>query len=167
MGLKSLLKKLKKSNYFIEWSKSNPDNFFSYAFKTIENDKESPWQFGFYHKSTDKMTTFILENNSVEIQEEEEIFKKPDMKVMPIDIKKIKMPFEKILKKAEELQKNEYPKELISKTIAILQNLEEYATIWNITYVTQSFKTLNIKVNPENGKIISHDLESLMSLIKK
>src|SRR3989344_2954245 len=162
MGLKSLLKKLKKSNYFIEWSKSNPDNFFSYAFKTIENDKESPWQFGFYHKSTDKMTTFILENNSVEIQEEEEIFKKPDMKVMPIDIKKIKMPFEKILKKAEELQKNEYPKELISKTIAILQNLEEYATIWNITYVTQSFKTLNIKVNPENGKIISHDLESLM-----
>ena len=45
------------------------------------------------------MTSFIVSPNSIEIHEEEEIFKKPDMKVMPIDIEKVKIQFEKILEK--------------------------------------------------------------------
>ena len=74
---------------------------------------------------------------------------------------------EKLLKKAEEFKKEKYPNELVSKTIAILQNLDEYGTIWNTTYVMHSFKTLNMKISPENGKILHHSLESLMDFIKK
>ena len=167
MELKPALEKLKESEEFRNWSKKIPDNYFSYAFKILEDNKKGSWQLGYYHKTTDKMTTFIVNKDSIEIQKEEEIFKKPDMEVRPIDIKKVPLPFEKILKKAEEFQKNKYPKESVSKTIVILQNLKEYGTIWNITYVTQSFKTLNIKISPENGKIIAHNLESLTNLIKK
>ena len=167
MELKQALKKLKESEEFKNWSKKVPDSYFSYAFKIVEDDKKESWQLGYYHKTTDKITTFIVNKYSIEIQKEEEIFKKPEMDVRPIDIKKVKVPFEKILKKSEEFQKNKYPKEVVSKTIVILQNLKEYGTIWNITYVTHSFKTLNIKISPENGKIITHNLESLMSLIKK
>ncbi len=166
MELKSAFKKLEESNDFKNWSSKNPDDFLSYAFKIIENNKQEPWQLGFYHKTTDKITSFII-NDSIKIQEEEEIFKKPDMKIMPLEIKKATIPFENILKKAKEFQKNKYPKELASKTIAILQNLEEYGTIWNITYVTHSFKTLNMKINPETGEILHHDLESLMDFVKK
>ena len=167
MELKQTLKKLKESKEFTDWNKKNPNNFFSYAFKMLENNKEGSWQLGFYHKAADRVTTFVANPNSIEMQEEEEIFKKPDMEVVPVDIKKIKVPFEKILKKAELFQKKKYPAELVSKTIAILQNLKEYGNIWNITYVTLSFKTLNMKINAENGKILHHSLESLMNIVKK
>lgn len=166
MDLKSALEKLKQSSEFKTWNK-NKDSFLSYTFKTFEGDKEDLWQFGFYHKTKDKMTSFVINEDSIEMQEEEEIFKKPDMKVKPLEIEKAKIPFEEILSKAEKFQKKQYPKELISKTIAILQNLEEYGNIWNITYVMCSFKTLNMKINAGNGKVISHNLESLMDFVKK
>ena len=163
MELNQTLEKLKQSKQFKDWNKENPDIFFSYAMKTSDSDT---WQLGFYNKKTDKMTTFIL-NKEIEMQQEEEIFKKPGMEVNPINMDKINIPFKKILIKAEEFQKKKYPKELVSKTIAILQNLEQYGNTWNITYVMHSFKTLNMKISPENGKILHHSLESLMDFAKK
>ena len=167
MELKSALKKLENSEEFENWNNKNKDSFFSYAFKMLEGSNSSPWQLGFYHKTTDKLTTFTIEESEIKMQQEEDIFKEPDVEVMRVDIKNAKIPFKKILKKAVDFQKKKYPNELVSKTIAILQNLEEYGTIWNITYVMHSFKTLNLKINPENGKITSYNLESLMNFIKK
>ena len=163
MELNQALERLEESKEFEEWKKKNPETFFSYAMKTSDNDA---WHLGLYHKATDKITTFVIDQE-IEMQQEEEIFKKPDMEVNPIDMVKIKAPYKKILKIAENFQKKKYPKELASKTIAILQNLKQYDTLWNITFVMYSFKTLNMKINPENGKIITHNLESLMNLIKK
>jgi hypothetical protein len=166
MELKIALKKLKESKKFKQWSSKNKDTFLSYAFKMLEDNKQVPWQLGFYHKATDKIITFIV-SSIIEIKEEEEIFKKPDMIIKQIDMEKVKTPFKQILEKTRDFIKKNYPKELVSKTIAILQNIEEYGTVWNITFVMHSFKTLNMKVSPENGKIIHHNLESLMNLIKK
>ncbi len=101
------------------------------------------------------------------MQKEEEVFKKPDMEVKPIDMEKAKLKFNEIIAKAEKFKKEEYPKEAISKTIAILQNLQDFGTVWNITFVTDSFKTLNMKINPENGEIMHCNLDSLMSFVKK
>ena len=167
MELKQALKILEESKEFKEWSKNNKGSFLSYAFKMDEANTEGQWQLGFYHKETDKVAPFIIGKNNVELQEEEEIFKKPETKVEPIDIKKVKLSFKEIMKKAEEFQKKHYSAELVDKTISILQNIEEYSTIWNITCVTRSFRTLNMKISPENGKIESHDISSLMDLIKK
>ncbi|MBI2651684.1 hypothetical protein HYX01_04390 [Candidatus Woesearchaeota archaeon] len=164
MELKSALEKLKKSTEFLEWSKENTNNFFSYAFQIPEENKED-WQLGFYQKSTDKMTTFIVGATLITIRKDEEIFKKPDMELIPIDVKKVKVSFNKISKKAINFQKENYPKELISKTIAILQNLKECGDHWNITYITHSFNALNIKVNAENGEVISHSLDNFMDFI--
>jgi len=166
MDLKLALEKIKQNKEFKNLNK-NKDIYFSYALIMLENDKSGPWQLGFYHKSTDKMITFIVDKDEINMKKEEEIFKKPGMEVKKVDIEKAKIPYNEILKTAKEFQKKNYPKELVSKTIAILQNLDEYGNIWNITYVTDSFKTLNMKINAENGKIISHNLESLMSLVEK
>ena len=163
MELNQALKRLEESKEFEVWKKKNPETFFSYALKTSDNDA---WHIGLYHKATDKMTTFVIDQE-IKMQQEEEIFKKPGMEVNPINMDKIKIPFKKILIKAEEFQKKKYPKELVSKTIAILQNLEQYGSTWNITYVMHSFKTLNMKISPENGKILHHSLESLMDFAKK
>jgi hypothetical protein len=167
MELKQAFKKLKQSQEFKDLNEKTKDIYFSYALIMIENNKTVPWQLGFYNKTTDKIVTFIVGENSIKMEPEEEIFKKPGMEVKPLDIDKAKLPYNEILKKTEEFQKKEYPKELISKTIAILQNLKEYGNIWNITYVMHSFKTLNMKVNSENGDIIDHNLQSLMDFVQK
>ncbi len=167
MELKQALEKLNKSGEYKDSLKENNNIFFSYALVTIEKNDTSPWQLGFYNKSTDKITTFVIGKDEINVQKEEEVFKKPGMEVKPIGIEKAKLRFNEIIKKAEKFKKEEYPKEAISKTIAILQNLGEYGTVWNITFVTDSFKTLNMKINPENGEIMHHNLESLMNFIKK
>ena len=167
MEPKETLEHLKESNTFRQWNEKNTDNFFSYALKIIENKSEEPWKLGFYLKSKDKMVSFIIKSDNIEMQNEEEIFKRPETEVKPIKEEKIKVPFKRILKNAEQLQKEKYSKEIISKTIAILQNLKEYGTVWNITFVTLAFKTLNLKINSENGEIIDYNLESLMSLMRE
>jgi len=167
MDLKLALDKLKQSKQFKDLNKKTQDIYFSYALIMLENDKSGPWQLGFYHKSTDKMITFIVDKDEIRMEKEEEIFKKPGMEVNHLEIEKAKISYNEILKKAEDFQKKRYPKELVSKTIAILQNLEEHGDIWNITFVTHSFKTLNMKINPENGEIVHHSLNSLMDIVKK
>jgi hypothetical protein len=84
-----------------------------------------------------------------------------------VDIEKVKIPFKDILKITEEFRKKGYSKELVNKTMVILQNLGSHGIIWNITYVTHAFNTLNIKVNAESGKIMKHSLDSIMSFVKK
>ena len=167
MELKQALGKLKQSIQFKDLSNKNKGINFSYALIMFDSNKDVPWQLGFYNKSKDKMITFIVDKDEIKMEKEEEIFKKPGMEVNPLEIKKAKIPYNEILKKAEDFQKKRYSKELVSKTIAILQNLEEYGNIWNITFVTHSFNTLNMKINPENGEIVHHSLNSLMDIAKK
>lgn len=167
MELNQAIKKLNESKEFKEWGRENKDAFLSYAFQMLEDNKKAPWQLGFYHKAKDKIITFVVDEGLIEIKKEEEVFKKPDTVVKQIDTEKITIPFKEILKKTEKFKKKEYPRELVSRTIAILQNLEGYGNIWNITYVMHSFKTLNMKVSSENGKIMHHSLDSLMDFIKK
>lgn len=166
MELKETLEKLNESKEFREWKQKNPDSFFSYALKILEENTEQPWSLGFYRKSTDKVVTFIVDEK-IDMQEEEEIFKKPDTKVNLIETEKAKMPFSDILEKAKAFTDKTYPNELIKKTIAILQNLEKYGTVWNITHITHSFNTINIKADAEDGSILYNNIESIMGLIKK
>jgi len=166
MEIKEALEKLNESKEFKEWKQKNAATFFSYALKIIEENKEQPWNLGFCRKSADKVVTFIVDEK-IDMQEEEEIFKSPDTKVKPIEAKKTKISFSDILEKVKEFTDKTYPNELISKTIAILQNLEKYGTVWNITHITHSFNTINIKASPEDGKILYNNIESIMGLIKK
>ena len=167
MELNQALERLNKSKEYKDLIRENKDIFFSYALMTIEKNETSPWQLGFYNKATDKITTFVVGKDEIAMQKEEEVFKKPSMEVMPIDMEKAKLKFNEIIKKAEKFKKEEYPKETISKTIAILQNLQDFGIIWNITFMTDSFKTINLKINAENSEVISYNLESIMDFVKK
>ena len=103
MDLMSALKRLKQSKEFSSLGEKIEGIYFSYAMTMLENNKSIPWRLGFYHKSTDKMMTFIVDEGEIKMEKEEEIFKKPGMEVKKVDIEKIKIPHDEILKKAEEL----------------------------------------------------------------
>ena len=53
------------------------------------------------------------------------------------------------------------------KTIAILQNIKPHGNIWNLTYITQAFNTLNMKIDASTGKILDHNHSSIFSFRKE
>lgn len=165
MELKLALKKLEESKNFRDWRKKNKNDYFSYAFN-IPQEMPDEWQLGFYSNKKDKLTTFVINSSSVSIRPEEEIFKKGKTKINEIELEKINLTFNDAISKANEFQSKSYPKDKSIKTIAVLQNIAGYGNIWNITYVTESFNTLNMKIGASNGKILEHNLSSVFSFRK-
>ena len=159
MDFKTSLKKLKESSEFKKWISKNKKSYLTYAFTMIENSEKSEWQIGYYDKKLDKVTVFNI-NNNVEINPEQDIFKKPGESIKKINIKDVKFGLDDVLKKANDIKEKKYPKEIVTKTIAILQNIK-LGQLWNITFITTSFSTINIKIDAKTGKIIKHELISL------
>ena len=89
------------------------------------------------------------------------------MKVNEIQLDKVKITFDSAIGKADEFQQKNFPKDKSIKTIAILQNMPNLGNIWNITYITEAFNTLNIKIDASNGKVLEHNLSSILSFRKE
>ena len=166
MELKQALRKLEQSKDFRDWHKKNKNTFLSYAF-SIPQEMPDEWQLGFYSSEKDKITTFVINGSSISIRPEEEIFKKEETKINKIELEKVKLTFSDAIIKSDEFQSKSYPKDKSVKTIAILQNMASYGNIWNITYVTESFNTLNMKIDASNGKILEHNISSVFSFKKE
>ena len=160
MYIKPTLEKLKDSKEFEKWKNKNKKTYFSYAFR-IPQEMEG-WHIGFYDKGKDKITTFEI-NGSISIRPEEEMFKKEESKVHEVELNNLKLTFDEILEKAAEFQTKNFPKDNTIKTIAILQNSQDYGDVWNITYITQSFNTLNMKIDASTGKVKDHKISSIFS----
>lgn len=160
MEIKEVIDKLCQNPEFKEWKKHDKECYLVHAFKMLDDLNENIWQIGYYNKKNDKITTFFIENDDIKIIPEEEVYKKEKKEIKKLDIKKVKISMQDSLKKANELLKNKY-KESSMKTVLILQNIDE-GLVWNITFVTNSFKTLNVKIDANNGKILKHELTPLM-----
>ena len=167
MDLKTALKSLENNADFKRWHTKNKHTYFSYAFKIPQEMRQDEWQFGFYNSDNDKITTFVVWDNSISIRPEEEVFKKEETKINKIDINKVKLAFDNALQKADEFQSNNFPNNKSVKTIAILQNVPALGNIWNITYITETFNTLNMKIDASTGKIAEHNFASILSFRKE
>ena len=166
MDVKPALLKLKKSSDFKKWKQKNNDTYFSYAFK-IPQEMPNEWQFGFYSKKKDMITTFVIADDGIKIRPEEEVFKEEGTKVNEIQLDYVNITFESAVLKANEFQEKNFPRDKSVKTVAILQNLSNLGNVWNITYVTEAFNTLNIKIDAGSGKIVEYNLSSLFSFGKE
>jgi len=167
MDIKLALKKLEDNKDFKKWQHKNKGTYFSYSFKIPQEMKEDEWQFGFYNSKSDKITTFVIEGDNVHIRPEEDVFKREETKINEVELEKVKLSFDGAIQKANEFQQKNFPKDRSIKTISILQNLPELGNIWNITYVTEAFNTLNLKIDALNGKILEHNLTSIFSFRQK
>ena len=166
MDLKPALKKLEESKDYKDWHKSNKDTYFSYAFK-IPQEMPDEWQLGFYNKKNDRITTFVMNGSAIIIRPEEEVFKREETKINKIELEKVNLTFDNAISKANEFQSKNYPKDKSVKTIVILQNISKYGNVWNITYITESFNTLNMKIDASSGKVLEHNLSSVFSFKKE
>lgn len=165
MEAKRSLEKLEESKCFKDWKKKNKDNYLSYMFCLIGMNKEEN-QVGYYNKKKNLVTAFDVMND-VKICAEEEPFKKDDDAIKELSLGKITLDFADAIKIVESIQKEKYPNEKPIEIIAILQELDPFGTIFNVTHVTQSFKTLNVKINAENSDIVHEELVSIIQFPDK
>lgn len=166
MEIKKEIETLQKSREFGQWHRKNKDNYLSYAlFMTGEgNDR---LEVGYYNRKNDKVTTFCINGcgtgrQKIDVKPEENIFKKPDADVEELDMAGVKMDFPEVVSISQDIQKKKYPAESPIKLIMILQKLDPFGNIYNVTFVTSSFKTLNLKINAENGDVVDEQLVSLV-----
>ena len=165
MDIKPVLEKLEKSDDFLKWKSKNKDTYFSYAFK-IPQEMQEDWHIGYYNKDRDKITTFVVTGNGIDIKPEDEIFKE-ERQVNGINLSNLKLSFEEIMDKAREFQAKTYPKEKSVKTIAILQSHPSLGDVWNITYITEAFNTLNMKIDASSGNVLDHKIASIFDFKTK
>ena len=154
MNFKELIEKVESSEEFKEWHKSNKDYFLAHFFRILEEDN---WQIGY--SNGEEVASITL--NPLVIEEHQEINKKPGSKVLPLNIENYKIDFNKAKEIFFNLLKEKYIGENLFKTIVIVQNIDG-VNLYNITGLTHSFKTLNVKIDTE-GKILDDSLIALVS----
>ena len=156
-----LIKKLENSPEFKKYKKENPDAFLTHVFYMLDEANKNAVQVGYYNKDRDRITTFVIEGKSIIKNPEAEVFKEQETVMNPLDISKVKIGISEAVEIAENLQKKKYKENIPFKKIAILQHLP-VGQVWNITFVTQTFKTLNIKVDASTKKVVSDRLISIV-----
>ena len=155
------LNKLHESDIFNNWKTKNA--ILTYGFLMISPDIKEEWQIGYYNKTSDKIIAFTVADEITQ-NPESEVFK--DKKtVLELDFTSIKINMDKAIIKADELQKSKYKAHDPVKKMVIIQKLS-LGQVWNITYITKTFKTLNIKVDAKTGDILKYDLLDLFKFDK-
>ena len=155
--LKSDYEKLINSKEF-----DNKD-YFCGAFLMMEtssmvDSSNISWQLDFYNEKSDTIVSYVI-NEEISKTSNSEVFKSEKMKVEKLNMNDVKVSFEEVLTKCKKVLKRHNDKSV--KIIAILQNMKR--PLWNISYVTQNFNLINIKIDAINGKIIEDKLVSLLS----
>ncbi|MBS3110957.1 hypothetical protein J4435_02565 [Candidatus Woesearchaeota archaeon] len=166
MELRSALATLDSDPGFAGWKSLHKDAYFSHAF-TMLQDQQEDWQLGFYQHKDEKITTFVVKPHGVEMRDAEETFKREESRIEEVRLPKNALELKEVIRKANEFQQERYPKDRSMKIITLLQNLPEYGSVWNITYVTQQFNTLNMKIHPSTGEVLDHKLSSIFSFRQK
>lgn len=164
MEIKNIISKLETSDEFKEFNNEFPDAYLVNVFSMISANKADAWQVGYYDAKTDKITTFIITDH-ITRNPHSEVFKKEGV-IEQLDLNRLNIDFNKALDIANKCQKEKHPGNAPMKEILILQNID-VGQVYNITFVTQSFKTLNIKVASDDGNIVEDKIHSIFEFDKK
>ncbi len=164
MEIKKAIETLEGSDEFKHWKKSHEDNYLADAFIIVDENGKTEWQVGYYDKKSDKITVFLT-GEKVVAKPEEEVFKKDGI-VKSLDLGKVKKDLKEALEICRDLFSKKYTSEITLKTIVVLQHID-IGQVWNMTCITNKYNTINVKVDSETGKVISHSLISMFDFVQK
>ncbi len=160
MEIKKAYENLLSSEEYKSFLKNEKKSYLTHAAIITEASKKDGWEFGFYNKETDKITTFTT--NPVKRHPEDEAFKKEGTTIKKLDLGKVETTYKEITSLAEQYRKKNHTSEQIIKIIAILQHLHKQ--LWNITLITRSFSIINLKIDAKTKEMLSASKSSIMDL---
>ncbi len=163
MEFKEALEKLVKSKEYKSWKKENNLYYLSHGFIMVDPQVKEEWQMGYCNPKNNNITTFSISEKISQNPEAEAL--NNETEIMKLDLEKVKITLKEALEKAEKIQKEKYSAHSPFKKIVLLQKLD-IGQVWNITYVTNTFKTLNIKIDSETGEVIKDELMDLFRIEK-
>lgn len=143
---------------FITWNKGNPESYLCHCLCMLGD--EDAWHIGYSNKDG-SMTTFVVTKSDISQESSDEVFKKPETEIKPLEFSNVDLTASQAVALAKEFQQKEYPQEVLSKYLIILQHLE-IGQVYNITFVTLAMSTLNIKVDCKTGEVLAHKRTTLM-----
>ena len=161
MEYSEALTKLESSKEFSSWKKTHKEAYLVHFFKMLDKANEKIWQIGYFNPKNNLITVFVV-NGGITKNPDEEVFKEQKKLVKPLEIKNVKINHEKSMETAQNILNNNYKGSSVFKSFMILQNIDKIGQVWNITFVTNEFKTVNVKINSNNGECISHKIVSLI-----
>jgi hypothetical protein len=162
MKIKELLTYVESQKDFTDWKSKNPQAQLVHVFILLDPSVKKQYDIGYYNPKTKKMVSFTIteDKGELKIREDEEILKDPEHKILPLSLEDISVELESALETAVKLQKEKYKKDDALKHVLILQRLQ-IGQVWNITFITKQFNTLNIKIDSKTGKAVDESLQSL------
>ncbi len=163
-----LISNLSSTREFQELKQQNPGIFLSSVFMLFDEANKDLYQVGYFDPQQNSVTTFIVrvENTaiaSLEIAQASDIVESK-YKIQEIDLGKVSYSPQEILVIANDFKKNNYPHLPVIKSFCILQKLTNQ--VFNFTFLTSSFQTLNIRLSSDEGSIVESSLKSLISILK-
>ncbi len=161
MNVLETIKNLETSKEYKEWKKSYKKTYLAHAF-TVLDEKTKGWEIGYYNPDTNLITVFTVVDEKITRNPDAEVFKEQEKLVSPLDFKKVKIDGEKALENAKKILDENYKGNIVFKTFMILQHIDKLGQVWNITFVTEQFKTINIKLDAASGDCKDHKIVSLM-----
>ncbi|HYD03633.1 MAG TPA: hypothetical protein VEC16_05020 [Alphaproteobacteria bacterium] len=164
MDFKHKVSKVESSPKFSSFIKSNPHYYLVHIFSVKDENPNTVWQVGYYSKDTDKIIVFEDNDALAEIivHEPEEALKEENY-IKQLELDSLVVSLSEAINICQETIKQNYPKEIPSKHIFLLQNLPEFGQVWNITIVTLAFSVINVKIDAQSGNILKHTRENLMN----
>lgn len=161
MDINEELGKLFDSDDYRDYKKKYTDSYLVHVFFSKAKSVDII-EAGYYNIKDGSITSFKL-GKEILLSSTEMPLKDNNSKssIKELDLKKVNYGFNDALSAALKLQKEKYPKESALKEIIVLQDLGD-GPLYNITFITSTFKTLNIKINAKTLDTLSHDLVPLI-----
>jgi hypothetical protein len=160
MELKDILKKLESSDEFASWKTHHKNAFLAHAFVMLDDANKNTWQIGYFDEEQSLMSTFVVSAQKIDLIPDQEVLK-ADQRILPLNPDDVKIPLGDALAAAQKAKLEHYPREHIAKSFFIIQNIEAHGPVFNITYFTAAFKTINVKILSKNGAVAHHSLQAL------
>lgn len=158
-NLQKTLEHVQQSPVFKAWHTDHPASYLSSFFKIIEQEDVEWWQVDFYYPKGDTITSFVVDDKVKLATKDAAIFKKPDSQVQALDLHSVVLDMKKALHIAEHLQQEKYHMEKPTRTIILLQNI--HRTMWNISFLTNAFKLMNIRIDAQTGDVLEDSIVPL------
>ncbi|MBS3108266.1 hypothetical protein J4409_00170 [Candidatus Woesearchaeota archaeon] len=151
---------LKNLEEFKEYKNKYPNSYLCAGFMIMESNDGSKWQLDYYCPDNDHITTFCLKDK-VEVKESKAVHR-DKKKIRELNLENVDIGLNEALEITSSLRDKNYPGEKANKIIVILQNIEK-KEIWNVTYLTASFKVLNTNIDAQTGGIMKEKLENVLN----
>ena len=148
-------RRLINSGEFKKWKLKHKNSYLSSCVLINEIGTKELWHFDFYIPKTNKITTFVVDDNII-INEDQKIFEQTRKKLKEVNLDKIKFTLDRV----NDILDKEFKDLKVLKKIIILQDIN--TMLWNVSLLGIDFNLHNVKIDVKNGKILDKSATSML-----